>query len=924
MNTQKYIGTVLWFGTANGAKYGFIKYNDEPGKNQSIFFHKNKISKPSSLNLHKFIKDQTVTFYIKESDKDNSKNEAYNILLLEDEEDKKFVLTIFFLLLNKDKHNKLYQNIRSTVKRNIDHYLQFNDILDQELLQIVSDNQKIDELSIFYNYISCNKILYNEIINDYTKFLFGESDLIIDRVLDIAKKFSKNSDFYRDLVVSVVDNLKSNKTVPFNKKSSLYNIIDIACEEGFDCNDIFEILKNQNLVYIKDCLLDFTIKLDQNKNFYFLDQFAESSFFKSSFETVSELKKLFAFLKYTNAEISRYQFFSTLFISKFKDRIEEIATNDFIKILVLLDNYELDQQLMSVINSVTPKRLLHFFYQDDFLNLRQRNKNIIIQKILNHDSANLFTSYDKLSDFTKRLNSYGFSSEKESFIKNLSVDNQILLWLDDDNDDIRLLSNYDLYTQNIQCLSMPKQQLFIKKIFYMIAKGCISKDLDDIVKINTNDYSTKIIFNLLEKVSDHERLNKNFLKYDLLSSLSSDTLINAPDILRVDGYFDLCHGRTCEHFRSLNSNPATHNERYLGDGNQINEKQYFYVREEIEYYDTDKQNVIICDGRWSIDKNGNLNLSEGKYHFMWCRNKVCFETTRVPKNIENWQEYSLIDLLNILKISYNPEQIEILYATINHINRFLSHMNCRSCGCLLKPQGSSNYSFYRVSSFYCDNNFCQNPDKDVYISHCSNGYCNGTIDSRNSHKCDNGWVICSECFACCDKERLDKRNKYRQYNRMSKINWITPNGHRGYSMLCPHCANPMTFKDIHQKQQEYNGVIQDFERLAKLDIPQNQKLVGNHGVKDSNKKWFVVYQRHLDRKVFLSHLYYWQSLGFNIVDFENKTKSNYLVTEPNNDKPLAKVTHFYCHSCDHSYNYTHEHDKYRAIKYWHSSELTRI
>ncbi|WP_155733763.1 cold shock domain-containing protein, partial [Moraxella catarrhalis] len=153
MNTQKYIGTVLWFGTANGAKYGFIKYNDEPGKNQSIFFHKNKISKPSSLNLHKFIKDQTVTFYIKESDKDNSKNEAYNILLLEDEEDKKFVLTIFFLLLNKDKHNKLYQNIRSTVKRNIDHYLQFNDILDQELLQIVSDNQKIDELSIFYNYI---------------------------------------------------------------------------------------------------------------------------------------------------------------------------------------------------------------------------------------------------------------------------------------------------------------------------------------------------------------------------------------------------------------------------------------------------------------------------------------------------------------------------------------------------------------------------------------------------------------------------------------------------------------------------------------------------------------------------------------------------------------------------------------------------
>lgn len=54
MSTQKYIGMVLWFGTADGAKYGFIEYKDELGKEQSIFFHKNKISKPSSLNLDRF------------------------------------------------------------------------------------------------------------------------------------------------------------------------------------------------------------------------------------------------------------------------------------------------------------------------------------------------------------------------------------------------------------------------------------------------------------------------------------------------------------------------------------------------------------------------------------------------------------------------------------------------------------------------------------------------------------------------------------------------------------------------------------------------------------------------------------------------------------------------------------------------------
>ena len=69
--------------------------------------------------------------------------------------------------------------------------------------------------------------------------------------------------------------------------------------------------------------------------------------------------------------------------------------------------------------------------------------------------------------------------------------------------------------------------------------------------------------------------------------LSLDTLIDSHDILRIHGYFDLCHGRTCEYSRTLNSNPTINNGRYLGDGNQIDEKQYFYVREDIEYHNQD-------------------------------------------------------------------------------------------------------------------------------------------------------------------------------------------------------------------------------------------------------------------------------------------------------------------------------------------------
>ncbi|MDI4498838.1 cold shock domain-containing protein [Moraxella nonliquefaciens] len=917
MSTQKYIGMVLWFGTADGAKYGFIEYKDELGKEQSIFFHKNKISKPSSLNLDRFTEGQTVTFLIKQSDKEIDKNEAYNILILEDEQDEEFLLLTLFLMIKTGKSNKIYKNIYQIIETNIKHYINFNQILDEELSKIIEDDQKLQELSIFFDYIDNNPILYNKIINSQIKTLFYKSDYIFEKINGIKDKFSKDSNVYKNLIIRVINELKSEKTIPFDKQSSLNDFINISNKENFNDHDIFHILKKQNIIYVKDLLLDFIVKLDKDKNLYFLNEFIEPKFFQTNFQKIRDLEKLFDFIKNNDIETSYYQTFYNLFSNLTK---ENINYKEFIHLLNLLKNHGMEKQILSTIHGTGLQFLLNLFFQDSFSNIELKIQRIINQKLINQETFDLLTSDNKILEFFERLEIFNLYQEKENFIKILPIYSKILLWIND----IISFFDYELYVKNIIYLDTYYQQIFIKKILYMIAVGDISKNLNDITSIDVNDYSTKIIFNLLNRISKHEILSKNFLKYDLLSLLSLDTLIDSHDILRIHGYFDLCHGRTCEYSRTLNSNPTINNGRYLGDGNQIDEKQYFYVREDIEYHNQDNLNPIICDGRWSIDKDGNLNLSNGKYHYLWCRNKRCFETTRISKNLENWKEYSLIDFLNILKIPYHSEQIEILYATINHINRFLSHMNCKSCGQLLKPKESSNYSFYRVNSFDCTNDFCENPDKDVYISHCSNGYCSGTIDSRNSGKCNNGWVICSECFACCDKERLDKRNSNRLINGLPATNWATPNGHCGYNILCPNCTSPMIFKDIQQKQREYDDVIQDFEKLASLDIPQNKKLVGKHGVNSSSKRWFVVYKRHLSREEFLNHLYYWQSLGFNIVDFEDKTKLNYLITEPNNDKTLTKITHFHCQSCNHSYDYTHEQDKYRAVKYWHSSELTII
>lgn len=855
MKIQRYIGLIDWFGTADGAKYGFIKYNTQDNQNSSIFFHKNQIAIINQSAIDRFFENAVVTFIIKNSEKKKSKLEAFDVILLESDTDFDFLYSEYLYLLKNDINHKISEKLLKRIKSDdAIKYLENNSILLDEISNVV------------FNKIEAN----NEFLADGIKL-----------VQDITKQHS----VIQNLLKLIIENIYKNK-ITLNTYVTTKDFFEIIHQYGFS-DELKKCLGLCNLNILEDLWSD----KYSNHNITFLTEDLKQEIlnliikhkdFSQILENQSRLDGFFKKVAYNN---SNYYF---------DDIFECLDNKQHLNFLLYNKNYISNQQYTYILEKFIKKQNIYTSFDDAGITkllkiIKNRNLNHLINDVLN--------------------------------ALNLKINFKINLWLDGLIDEF----DFDLYSQYLEQLSSKYQQKFIKKVFFLIFKQQLSLNIDKILALPTTDYSTKVVFVLIKRILSQELGSKKSLKYDLLQAISSANLaIHAEDVIHINGYFNLCKGRFFEKTRDIDISVQRNSYRteHLYDGKIIDGKQYFYQRNDIEKFNS---KAILCDGQLSV-KNNKPNLSSGQCQFWWCKNKQCFHISRrYVQDSDDWENYTLLDFLRILNINFDDEMIGTFYASINHINKFLSHMNCRNCGKLLKPKGSSNYTFYQVSTFFCDNNECSNPDKDVYISHCSNYYCSGTIDSRISKKCENGWVICNECFACCDDKRLKQRNINRLINGFDEIDWQP--AHRGKSILCPNCAKPMQHKDVFQKRQEYDLVIVDLERLARLNIPTNDKLVSKCGTNRLGGKWFLVHQRHLAYDEFIENLNYWQSLGFNIPDLEASNKNFFLVAEhasEKKDKMLNQVTNFHCPNCQKTYDYSNESEKYAAVRYWHYSDLTRI
>ena len=468
-------------------------------------------------------------------------------------------------------------------------------------------------------------------------------------------------------------------------------------------------------------------------------------------------------------------------------------------------------------------------------------------------------------------------------------------------------------------LSSDNQKLFFKKIIKLIAENKIVLSLDDLNRVTTIDYQTSEYAKEIDGVGLDFTLSVilkviNDLKNNITTSRSSifDLVANQiktpKDLLVIDGFFEKCSGKTI-----IEENGT----KKLNDGTS-----------ETIYKTTKKEQFLprfstFCDGSKAFlkGKSQPALCKKSGLEFWWCENSQCYDVCRKTHTPAQWKNYTLEDVLNILKIPYDPIQYEILLNVINRVNRFLEHLSCRKCNSILKPKGKANYAFYGVTMFSCKNQDCEDHAKDIYLSHCLNGQCEDIIDSRDSVKCKThgyedecGWYICKNCNACCSSEKLKARAGYlANFGQEYKCHL---EGHRDRGIIC--CS------DCGHEMNEPAASIELFKKQLNwfLEHKDNHPNIFKSGQRKNDGKWWFIWTRgSFSYEDYRNHLQSLFSSGFSIPDFNKKEKDNQLIAEPFGEKKLGVDKVFVCPNCDKHFDLKNtenfDYARKRAIQKFH-------
>lgn len=214
----------------------------------------------------------------------------------------------------------------------------------------------------------------------------------------------------------------------------------------------------------------------------------------------------------------------------------------------------------------------------------------------------------------------------------------------------------------------------------------------------------------------------------------------------------------------------------------------------------------------------------------------------------------------------------------------------------MKPKNKSNYAFYGVSLFSCNNTNCEEVSREIYLSHCLNGQCEDIIDSRDSVKCitqdysqDCGWYICNNCNACCSSDKLAVRaGNLEMLGQDYKCHMV---GHRDRGIICcSGCGNEMIESG---KSTELYSKQLDWFISQKLEHPN----IIRFGTREKDNKWWFIWARgnysHSEYRKQLQGLY---SGGFSIPNYNDQEKDSQLIAEPFAEQKSNKV--FVCVKCD--------------------------
>jgi hypothetical protein len=558
----------------------------------------------------------------------------------------------------------------------------------------------------------------------------------------------------------------------------------------------------------------------------------------------------------------------------------------------------------------------------------------IFNKCSEDEKTNIFFkilfSFDKI-DTESKLNlvkktlnlsrKYGLEKHEkvlEESIKKCPDYFKLSLWLEGFYNTL----DFHIYKIYVVTLSPEQQKKFVKKVLKYIHEKKVDISLEDLTSLSVMDietsklaekidnskldYSTSIVLNLISELNKQTNLDsrkdvasaQNKL-YDIIIKL-----IQKPeDILEITGFFDECEGR-CKVSVKEEKNE-------IGD---VIKRNVSYSRNE---YNKAK-NHPICDGRKAIDGKSNTPiLSEEKVEFWWCANQKCFKPSRQLHSSDEWEKYSLLDFLTILKVNFKESDFEIYLNIINKANRFLKHLNCRECNHILYPKGKSQYAFYGVSNFICKTESCSLKEKEIYLSHCLNGFCEMEIDSRDSVRCKPngfeadtcGWYVCNYCHSCCSSEQLQRR-KWVSDNILHSDYKCHLEGHRNLGIIsCNKCGDSMVANETNI--EEFNKVLNWF-----IDNKDKSSRINKSGKNKFDKWWFSIRRGPETMEKFNERLIRYYKLGFQIPDL-TLNKEFQLISEPVNHKKKNEES-LVCKSCGNILDLSNDIEKARAVKTFHN------
>lgn len=634
---------------------------------------------------------------------------------------------------------------------------------------------------------------------------------------------------------------------------------------------------------------------------------------------------------------------------------ESIADEEYLKGLLKVcksffhDNY---RQIADLIEKKISAELAHKLWLDSFietcqidfiasiiLSSTQQTKRTIFGKCSEEDKSNIFfkvlynfeniDTEPKLKITKEFLKlSKEFATEQHEKILTATINVcpdyfKLNLWLEDYHETL----DFNSYKHYTITLSPADQKKFVKKVLKNIHEGKANISVEDLTSLNVIDfetsklaeqvdeshldYSTSVILNVISELQSQTKLetrketnSAQHRIYDLIIKQIKEP----KDILQIAGYFDECGGRC---------SVSVHEEK--NEEGEVTARNVSYNRNEHHK----AKHHPICDGRKAVNRTTKEPLlSDEKVEYWWCANQKCFKPSRELHNSSDWEKYSLLDFLTILKVDFKETDLEIYLNIINKANRFLKHLKCRECNHILYPKGKTQYAFYGVSNFSCKTETCSEKGKEIYLSHCLNGYCEMEIDSRDSVKCKPpgldaescGWYVCNFCHSCCSGQQLERR-KWVYDNILHKEYKCHIKGHRDLGIVsCNKCGDSMESNEMN---------VTEYERILTWFITNKDtsERIHRSGKNRLDKWWFVIKRGNDSNEAFRQKLNKYYQVGFQIPDFE-QDKDLQLISEPIDFKKHSGDI-LTCRSCGNILDLSSDLEKARAVKQFHNVKFVK-